>query len=99
MGRIALVVIAVVATVAAVVFAALYLTKESESDAASAEQCGDRIFGHISSLTAKGDHLIVVFNGKKTVDTIGKRNHLEGPFALQWGRGVIKWRKVQIREL
>jgi hypothetical protein len=49
-------------------------------------------------LTAKGDHLVVIFNGKKTVDAAGKRNHLEGPFALQWGRGVIKWRKVQIRE-
>jgi len=50
-------------------------------------------------LTAKGDHLVVVMNGKKTVDVVAKRNHLEGPFALQWGRGVIKWRKVQIREL
>ena len=38
-------------------------------------------------------------NGKKTVDVVATRNHMSGPFALQWGRGVIKFRKVQIREL
>jgi hypothetical protein len=62
MGRLALVIVAVVATVAAVVFAALYFTKEPESDAAATEQCGDRIFGHISSLTAKGDHYELRFD-------------------------------------
>ena len=50
-------------------------------------------------ITAKGSRLIVVMNGKQTVDVIAKRNHMSGPFALQWGRGVIKFRKVQIREL
>jgi hypothetical protein len=50
-------------------------------------------------ITARGDHLVVVMNGRKTVDVMAKRNHLNGPFALQWGRGVIKFRKVQIREL
>jgi len=50
-------------------------------------------------LTAKGDHLVVVMNGRKTVDVRTTRPHMSGPFALQWGRGVIKWRKVQIREL
>jgi hypothetical protein len=50
-------------------------------------------------ITAKGQHLVVVMNGKKTADVMATRNHLEGPIALQWGRGTIKFRKVQIREL
>jgi hypothetical protein len=51
----ALAVIAVVATIAAAVFAGLYFTKDSESEPVAAEQCGDRTFGHISSLTSKDD--------------------------------------------
>ena len=50
-------------------------------------------------LTAQGNRLVVVMNGKKTVDVVAARNHMSGPFALQWGRGVIKFRKVQIQEL
>ena len=44
--------IAVAATVAAAVFAGLYFTKGSGSESA-AQECGDRIYGHISSLTPK----------------------------------------------
>jgi Domain of Unknown Function (DUF1080) len=49
-------------------------------------------------ITAKGRHIVVVLNGQKTVDF---RNGLfeEGPFTLQYGSGVIKWRKVAVREL
>lgn len=50
-------------------------------------------------ITARGSRLVVVMNGQKTVDVEATRNHMSGPFALQWGRGVIKFRKVQIREL
>jgi hypothetical protein len=50
-------------------------------------------------ITVRGPNLVVVMNGKKTVDVNATRNHMSGPFALQWGRGVIKFRKVQIREL
>ena len=53
--HVAIAVIAVVATIAAVVFAGLYLSKESGSEATAAEQCGDRTFGHISSLTRNED--------------------------------------------
>lgn len=49
-------------------------------------------------LTARGDHLVVVFNGVKTVD-IRDSKFASGPIALQWGRGTIKWRKVEIRPL
>ena len=58
----ALAVLAAVATVAAVVFAGLYFTKDSGSESAAAEQCGDRIFGHISSLTRKDDHYEMRFD-------------------------------------
>lgn len=54
---------------------------------------------NVMEMTARGDRLTVVFNGQQTVDVIAKRNHHSGPIALQWGRGVIKFRKVQIREL
>ncbi len=54
---------------------------------------------NVMEMTARGDRLTVVFNGVQTIDVIAKRNHHAGPFALQWGRGVIKFRKVQIREL
>jgi hypothetical protein len=49
-------------------------------------------------LTARGDHLVVVFNGVKTVD-VRDSKLASGPIALQWGRGAIKFRKVQIRPL
>ncbi len=53
--HVALAVIAVVAAVAAVVFAALYFTEDSGGESAATEQCGDRIFGHISSLSPQDD--------------------------------------------
>src|SRR5580765_3845973 len=48
-------------------------------------------------ITAKGSQLTVVLNGQKTVD-VQDSKHASGPFALQYGSGVIKWRKVQIKE-
>jgi hypothetical protein len=49
-------------------------------------------------IIAKGRVLVVALNGRKTVDT---ENGLfkEGPFSLQHGAGVIKFRKVAIRPL
>ena len=46
----------------------------------------------------KGPHLVVLFNGQKTVDAQDSK-HASGPLALQYGSGVIKWRKVQIKPL
>ena len=54
--------LAVVATIAAGVFAALYVTKDSGSESAAEEQCGDRIFGHISSLARNGDQYELRFD-------------------------------------
>ena len=50
-------------------------------------------------ITATGDHFVVLFNGQKTVDVTDKRLTEAGPIALQYGSGVLKWRKVQIRAL
>ena len=49
-------------------------------------------------ITAKGSQLVVVLNGQKTVD-VQDSKHAGGPFALQYGSGVIKFRKVQIKSL
>ena len=50
-------------------------------------------------ITAKGDHLVVIFNGQKTVDVTDKQLLDAGTVALQYGSGSLKWRKVQIRAL
>jgi 3-keto-disaccharide hydrolase len=49
-------------------------------------------------ITAKGSQLTVVLNGQKTVD-VQDSIHAAGPFALQYGSGVIKFRKVYIKPL
>ena len=49
-------------------------------------------------ITAKGPHLVVVLNGQKTVDVQDSRL-ASGRFALQYGSGVLKWRKVQVKAL
>jgi len=49
-------------------------------------------------ITARGSQLILVLNGVKTVD-VQDSKLASGPVALQWGRGTIKFRKVEIRPL
>jgi Domain of Unknown Function (DUF1080) len=49
-------------------------------------------------ITAKGSRLVVVLNGTTTVD-IEDAKFSSGPIALQWGRGEIKFRKVEVRPL
>jgi hypothetical protein len=49
-------------------------------------------------ITAKGSHLTVVLNGEKTAD-VDDSKHASGPIALQYGSGVVKFRKVQIKPL
>lgn len=49
-------------------------------------------------ITLRGDHLVVELNNQKTVD-VRDSQFTSGPFALQWGRGVLRFRKVAIREL
>jgi hypothetical protein len=47
-------------------------------------------------ISAKGSRLVLILNGTKTVD-IEDSKLASGPIALQWGRGTIKFRKVEIR--
>ncbi|NRF65528.1 DUF1080 domain-containing protein [Aquincola sp. S2] len=49
-------------------------------------------------ISAQGKRLVLVLNGEKTVD-IEDSKFASGPFALQWGRGTIRFRKVQIQPL
>jgi hypothetical protein len=49
-------------------------------------------------ITMQGKRLVLVLNGQKTVD-IEDGKFAGGPIALQWGRGTIRWRKVEIRPL
>jgi len=49
-------------------------------------------------ITAKGTQLTVTLNGVRTAD-VQNSKHASGPIALQWGAGVVKFRKVQIKPL
>ncbi|NWF93886.1 MAG: DUF1080 domain-containing protein [Syntrophaceae bacterium] len=49
-------------------------------------------------IKAKGPELTVIFNGVVTVK-VRDSKHAEGPFALQYAGGPIKWRKVQVKPL
>ena len=49
-------------------------------------------------ITAKGRHITVVLNGEKTAE-LHNGLFTEGPFTLQHGAGVIKFRKVAVRPL
>jgi hypothetical protein len=49
---------------------------------------------NVHEITAQGPHLV----GEKTAD-VQDSKHLGGSFALQHGSGVVKFRKLQIKEL
>jgi hypothetical protein len=49
-------------------------------------------------ITAKGSQLIVVLNGSRTAEASDSKFD-SGPIALQYGAGVVKFRKVQIKPL
>jgi len=49
-------------------------------------------------ITARGSRLVVVLNGTQTVDTRDDQ-FAQGPFALQYGAGIVGFRNVRIRSL
>jgi 3-keto-disaccharide hydrolase len=49
-------------------------------------------------IRAQGSHLTVTLNGMKTADAQDAK-HARGPFALQYGAGIVKFRSVQVRPL
>lgn len=53
-------------------------------------------------VTAQGDHIVIVVNGKKTVDWKDPKNtHTKGHFALQGHDPgtVVKFKKIEVKEL
>jgi len=54
---------------------------------------------NVMEITAQGPHLVVVLNGQKTADVQDSKHLNAGPVALQYGSGVVKFRKVQIKAL
>ena len=50
-------------------------------------------------ITAKGDQFTIVLNGIKTVDGAKDAKHPKGHIALQYGGGIVRFRKVEIRPL
>jgi len=49
-------------------------------------------------ITVKGDHIVLVLNGQKTVD-VRDGKFTNGRIGLQYAEGVVKFRKVEIRPL
>jgi hypothetical protein len=49
-------------------------------------------------ISAKGRNIVVVLNGKKTVD-LHNGMFDQGHFTLQWGAGTVKFRKVAVKPL
>jgi hypothetical protein len=49
-------------------------------------------------ITAVGPHLVVVLNGARTAE-VEDGTHARGPLSLQYGAGVVKFRRVQIKPL
>lgn len=52
---------------------------------------------NLIEIRARGDALTIVFNGQKTVDAVRDAAHAEGPIALQYASGVVKFRMVEVR--
>ena len=50
-------------------------------------------------ITAKGPRFDVTFNGIKTVVGATDSKHAKGRIALQYGQGVVKFRKVEIKPM
>jgi hypothetical protein len=53
---------------------------------------------NVYEITAKGADLTIKLNGVETVK-LNNKKYKGGPFALQHGAGVIKFRKVMVRPL
>jgi hypothetical protein len=50
-------------------------------------------------ILAKGPKFTVTLNGTRTVDGVEDGKHPSGRIALQYGAGVVKFRKVQVKSL
>ena len=46
-------------------------------------------------IVAQGSHLVITLNGQKTVDVMDTK-FASGPFTLQYGAGIVRFKNVQI---
>lgn len=53
---------------------------------------------NVYDITLKGPRLMLTLNGQRTVD-VEHAQFKSGPIALQYGSGVVRFRKVQVRPL
>lgn len=54
---------------------------------------------NVMAIRARGDRFGVVLNGRTTVDGARDGRYAEGPIALQYGAGLVRFRRVDIRRL
>jgi len=54
---------------------------------------------NVMEIEARGPVFNITFNGQKTGVNARDTKHAAGPFALQYGAGVVKWRKVAVKPL
>jgi len=54
---------------------------------------------NVMTIAARGDMFDVTLNGLGTVDGARDSKHAAGPIALQYGSGLVKFRRVDIRSL
>jgi hypothetical protein len=54
---------------------------------------------NVMEIRARDDTFSVSLNGRKTVDQARDAAHAEGPIALQYGSGLVKFRSVGVRAL
>jgi len=50
-------------------------------------------------IIAQGPRMTVIFNGKVTVDGAQNSRNPAGHIAVQWGQGVVKLRKLEVKQL
>ncbi len=53
----------------------------------------------VIEVSARGEVLSVAVNGLTTVDRVRSAAHRQGPIALQYGGGTVRFRRVEIRAL
>lgn len=54
---------------------------------------------NVMDIKAKGDRFTVSVNGRRTVDNVQDATHAGGRITLQYGAGVVKFRKVEVRAI
>ena len=54
---------------------------------------------NVLELSAKGNEFSIILNGQKTVDRAHDNTHAKGVMALQYGKGIVKFRRVEIKPL